>query len=213
MCPFDTLTHYTKIIERNKNLAEELVDIYDENGVSTGESLPREIAIQSGKLIKAFQIWILNNQNQVLIQRRSSNKVHDAGMLDLCSGHVQSGELEITAVAREIVEELGPNAIKRQEFNNIRRVGMERADFRKYGRVGNYIIPWYYLKLNRQIPDDAFSLQREEVEAIEWIPYEKVKEIIRLGKQNIRVPYIKQTENLLKKLDEIVYKDRDRDAR
>lgn len=194
-------------------MAEELVDIYDENEISTGEALPREIAIQSGKLIKAFQIWILDNQNRVLMQRRSSNKVHDAGMLDLCSGHVQSGELELMAVEREIVEELGPNAIKRLELNNIRKVGTERADFRKYGRVGNYIIPWYYLKLNRQIPDIDFSLQSDEVAAIEWIPYDEVKEIIRLGKQNIRVPYIEQTENLLKKLDEIVYKDMDRDER
>lgn len=186
-------------------MAEEIVDIYDENGVSIGKTLPREIAIQSGKLIKAFQIWILNNQNQVLIQRRSYHKVHDAGMLDLCSGHVQSGELEIQAVVREIEEELGPNAIKRQELNNISKVGTERIDFRKYGRVGNYIVPWYYLKLNRQIPDSDFSLQNEEVSDVEWIPYEEVKELIRTGKRNIRVPYLNPTKRLFEKLDDMVY--------
>lgn len=193
-------------VEGNKNLTEELVDIYDKNGAPTGEILPREIAIQSGALIKAFQIWILNDQNQVLIQRRSPKKVHDAGMIDLCSGHVQSGELETQAVMREIKEELGVNAIKPREFSNIRKVGSERVDFRKYGRAGNYITPWYCLKLNRQIPDSDFSLQDDEVESVEWIPYEEVKEIIRLKKQNIRIPYIKETESLLVKLDEMVYK-------
>ena len=34
---------------------------------------------------------------------------------------------------------------------------------------------------------------------------EKVKEIIKSGSNNIRIPYLPQTKNLLQKLDEIIY--------
>mgnify|MGYP001652778069 FL=1 len=184
---------------------EELVDIFTKDGYKTGISMPRETAIKEGKLIKAFQIWILNNNNQVLMEIRSNGKLHDAGMLDLCSGHVRQGERESQAVRREIKEELGENAIKTREFEKIIKVGSERCDFRKYGRPGNYIFPWYILKLDRKIPEEDFELQKEEVAAIQWMDYEKVKEIIKSGSNNIRIPYLPQTKNLLQKLDEIIY--------
>lgn len=186
-------------------MKEELVDVFDENGVRTGETIPREEAIRLGKLIKAFQIWIINNNNEVLMQVRSSDKVHDAGMLDLCSGHVQSGETEIQAVIREIKEELGKNAIQLKEFDNIAKIGNGRMDFRKYGRYGNYIVPWYCLKLKRTIPNENFELQKEEVSSVKWIPYEIVKDTIKKGEKNIRIPYIGPTVDLMNKLDNYIY--------
>lgn len=186
-------------------MEEELVDVFDENGVRTGETLQREEAIKLGKLIKAFQIWIVNNNNEVLMQIRSSSKIHDADMIDLCSGHVQSGETEIQAVIREIREELGDKAIQTREFENIAKIGNGRMDFRKYGRYGNYIIPWYCLKLKRTIPDSDFILQQEEVASVKWIPYELVKDTIKKGRNNIRIPYSSQTVQLLNKLDDYIY--------
>ena len=53
---------------------DEFVDVFTTDGYKTGETLLREEAIKQGKLIKAFQIWILNNENQVLIERRSKRK-------------------------------------------------------------------------------------------------------------------------------------------
>ena len=186
-------------------MAEELVDVFDENGVRTQETLSKEEAIKEGKLIKAFQIWILNNENEVLMQRRCGGETQDAGMLDLCSGHVRSREIERHAVVREIIEELGEKAIRKNEFPNIQKVGTARMDFRKYGRKGNYIVPWYYLKLNRQIPETDFELEEEEVSSVEWIPYEEVKQIIRENKGNIRIPYLKETARLFEQLDGFVY--------
>lgn len=186
-------------------MTEELVDVFDEYGVRTQETLSKDEAIERGKLIKAFQIWILNNKNEVLMQTRSGGKTQDAGMLDLCSGHVKSGETERQAVVREIIEELGPEAIKPKEFYQIEKVGSTRMDLRKYGRQGNYIVPWYYLKLNRQIPEENLELQEDEVQSVQWIPYEQVKEIIRDNTGNIRIPYLKETARLFGQLDVFVY--------
>ena len=186
-------------------MTEELVDVFDEYGVRTQETLSKDEAIERGKLIKAFQIWILNNKDEVLMQTRSGGKTQDAGMLDLCSGHVKSGETERQAVVREIIEELGPEAIKPKEFYQIEKVGSARMDLRKYGRQGNYIVPWYYLKLNRQIPEEDLELQEDEVQSVQWIPYEQVKEIIRDNTGNIRIPYLKETARLFGQLDVFAY--------
>lgn len=53
---------------------DEFVDVFMKDGYKTGEKLLREDAIKQGKLIKAFQIWIFNDENQVLIEKRSKRK-------------------------------------------------------------------------------------------------------------------------------------------
>ena len=54
---------------------DERVDIFTKDGYKTGESMFKEEAIKQGKLIKAFQIWIINNQGEVLIEERSKRKI------------------------------------------------------------------------------------------------------------------------------------------
>ena len=186
-------------------MPEELVDVYNPDGSKTGEILTKEKAIKIGALIKACQVWIINSNNEVLMQIRSNDKIHDAGMLDLCSGHVQSGETEITAVVREIKEELGKEVFSEEEFRSMQKVGIGRVDFTKFGRMGNYIVPWYLLKLDRQIPEEVFNLQKEEVAKIKWIEYEKVKQAINEGRKEIRIPKIDSVLALLKKLDNKIY--------
>ena len=191
----------------------ELLDIFDKRGNKTGEKMEKEEAIKSEKLLKAFQIWIINSNSQVLVQKRASGRRHDAGMIDLLSGHVQSGELERQAVQREIKEELGPNAIKQKEFENIIKVGEEHIDFRDYGKQGNYIVPWFVLKLNRTINNKDLDLEEDEVDSIQWIDYETFKNMIKNKVPNMRIPKLPQIDTLLEKLDKIVYnqeQDQDR---
>ena len=183
----------------------ELLDIFDKRGNKTGEQMEKEDAIKSGKLIKAFQVWILDSNSRVLVQKRASSKIHDAGMIDLLSGHVQSKELESHAVQREIQEEIGPYAIKQNEFRRIIKVGEERIDFRQYGKEGNYIVPWFLLKLNRTVPNSDLQLEKEEVDKIAWVDYETFKNMIINKSPNLRIPYLPQIKKLLEKLDGLVY--------
>lgn len=190
----------------------EILDIFDERGNKTGERMEKETAIKSGKLIKAFQIWIIDSNSQVLVQKRANTRRHDAGKIDLLSGHVQSRELESHAVQREIKEELGANAIKQREFQKLVKVGSEHIDFRKYGKEGNYIVPWYLLKLNRTISNEDLQLEKEEVDTVQWIDYETFKNMIINKTPNLRIPYLPQISKLLEKLDSLVYQqDQDRD--
>lgn len=190
-------------------MEEELVEVYNPDGSKTGEILTREEAIESGKLIKAVQIWIINNIGEVLMQLRSTGKVHDAGMIDLCSGHVHVGESEKQAVYREIREELGEDVFCEEEFEKMQKVGVGMQNFTKFGRKGNYIVPWYLLRLDRQIPEEDFKLQKEEVAKVKWIPYEQVKQAIETGQKGIRIPRIEPVMRLLDKLDDRLYGEKE----
>lgn len=91
----------------------ELIDIYDENKNHIGTSSRNE-AHQKGLWHKAVHIYIVNDKNEILIQKRSKEKDLYPNVWDIsCGGHVDAGETaEITAI-RECFEELGIKLEKR----------------------------------------------------------------------------------------------------
>lgn len=183
----------------------EIVNVYSPHGGRKEGQLTREEAIKQGKLIKAVQIWIADKDGNVLVEKRSSSKIHDANMYDVCSGHVRAGETDLEACIREIKEELGENVFREEELESITEVGRASIDLTKYNREGNYLVQWYYLRLNRAIQYEEFDLQEEEVANVRWIPYDIMKLAIQRQESTIRIPYNLQTEILLRKLDKVHY--------
>ena len=76
----------------------ELLDTFDEYGNKTGTIKKGEI---TSDYVKCCSCFVVNGKNQVLIEKRGKT-VLDAGKLDLCSGHVQSGEVPIQGMIREL---------------------------------------------------------------------------------------------------------------
>lgn len=86
----------------------EYIDIYDEFGKKLDKSEQRELAHKRGLLHKAVHVWILNDKNELLLQRRSPDKKVYPNMLDISfAGHVSSGENSLDAIIREGKEEIG----------------------------------------------------------------------------------------------------------
>ena len=189
----------------------EIVDVFGPHSGRMEGQLTREEAIKQGKLIKAVQIWISDREGNVLVEKRSSKKIHDANMYDVCSGHVRSGENEADAIIREIKEELGQEVFTVEELEKIMEVGSTSINLEKYGRAGNYLIKWFYLKLNRNVPYENFELQQEEVADVRWIPYDIMRLAIKRQEPSIRIPYNLQTEMLLRKLDRMHYEVKSKD--
>jgi len=52
-------------------MKEELLDVLDENGVKTGEVLPRKVVHEKGLWHRAIVVAIVNDANKILIQQRS----------------------------------------------------------------------------------------------------------------------------------------------
>lgn len=98
-------------VSKSETVAEPLIDVLDEFGIRTGESLTREQIHKLGKIHRAVHLYLFDESNNLLLQRRSNKTDHYPGMLSISlTGHVDAGEHSMAALKREIKEELNFDA-------------------------------------------------------------------------------------------------------
>lgn len=186
----------------------ELLKVVDNNGNKIG-TIKRSEGINTGTLLQAVQLWIINPRtNEVLMQRRSKNKDHDPGMIDISvSGHVIADEDTYGAIIRETFEELG---VSTKYLNgNLRFIDKMEVDFSKLGRKGKYIAYEYLSFIDK--PIDFYTAQVKEVDELFFMDYDEVKDAIRNRVPNIRIPYMEKTEELFKKIDKELEKYKEKE--
>jgi isopentenyldiphosphate isomerase len=84
----------------------ELVDVFDDDGRPAGR-VERGLAHRDGLWHRSLHCWLVTGNGALLVQRRSADKAHWPGLLDVsAAGHVLAGE-PWTAAPREVREELG----------------------------------------------------------------------------------------------------------
>jgi isopentenyl-diphosphate delta-isomerase len=90
------------------NPGEQLVELVDERGRTTGV-IPKLAAHQHpGQLHRAISIFLLDSRGRLLIQRRARSKYHSGGLWsNTCCSHPAPGERPAVASARRVSEELG----------------------------------------------------------------------------------------------------------
>lgn len=95
----------------------EYLDVIDEEGNLTGEIVDRKTAHREGIRHRASHLWLVRNKDgkiQVLLQKRSPSKEAFPNCYDISSaGHVPAGEDFETTAVRELNEELGIRADKK----------------------------------------------------------------------------------------------------
>lgn len=65
-------------------------------------------AHQKGLLHRAFSVFIVNDQRELLLQQRSLNKYHSAGLWsNACCSHPMPGESTLSGAHRRLREEMG----------------------------------------------------------------------------------------------------------
>ena len=159
----------------------ELLDIVDENGAPTGETVDRETAHAMGIRHRTSHVWLLRYRRgrpEVLLQKRSADKDSFPGCYDISSaGHIPAGDGFLPSALRELEEELGVKAepssliLCGQRSFSFRRV-FHGKDFRDC-QVSNV----YVLFLDRE--EEEFTLQKSEVEAVEWFDLEECMRLVR----------------------------------
>ena len=67
-------------------------------------------AHKDGQLHRAFSVFVFNKNNELLVQKRNSNKYHSGGLWSntVCS-HPKPGETYLAAAHRRLEEEMGFN--------------------------------------------------------------------------------------------------------
>jgi isopentenyldiphosphate isomerase len=85
----------------------ELWDVYDREGHKTGVRIERTRKMKSGQYHMAVELWIVDQNARILIQKRAQTKRLLPGIWALTTGCVQAGESSREGAAREAREELG----------------------------------------------------------------------------------------------------------
>ncbi|MBA3664235.1 MAG: isopentenyl-diphosphate Delta-isomerase [Bacteroidetes bacterium] len=89
---------------------EEQVILIDENDVQIG-LCGKLLAHESGQLHRAISVFIFNQKNEMLLQRRAQTKYHSGGLwTNACCSHPRPGESIEKAAQRRLKEEMGIEA-------------------------------------------------------------------------------------------------------
>lgn len=154
----------------------EYFDVLNEKGEYTEKIETREKCHKEGLWHKAVVVFIINNKNQVLLQKRSPNKKLWPNMWDITAGgHVNSGEFGFQAVIRECKEELGIELTK----TDITFIGATTSINIKEDIINKHFNE-YYIAIKE--PDlNEINLQEDEVSEVKWIDKD---EIIKRIKNN-----------------------------
>ena len=87
-------------------MMEEVI-LVNENDVVIG-TMEKLEAHKKGLLHRAFSVFIFNDKNELLLQRRALNKYHSGGLwTNTCCSHPRPNENILNAANRRLVEEMG----------------------------------------------------------------------------------------------------------
>ncbi|MDO6819286.1 NUDIX domain-containing protein [Zobellia sp. 1_MG-2023] len=87
---------------------DELIDILDSNGNTTGKTTMKSEAHRKGLFHPTVHIWLYTKNGQILLQQRSKNKDVFPLLWDVSvAGHIGGGENIEVSATREIEEEIG----------------------------------------------------------------------------------------------------------
>ncbi len=155
-------------------MSKEYFDILDENGNKTGKIKLRSEVHRDGDWHKAVHIWIINDNGDILLQRRCATKDSNPNMLDISSaGHLVAGDDSLTGATRELKEELNleinPNEL--QFIKTLKKCSKKKNTF-----VNNEFDDLYILRTNKKI--DEMQFQEEEISEIFFVPYKKFKDMV-----------------------------------
>lgn len=166
----------------------ELLDVVDENGIPTGETVEREKAHREGIRHRTSHVWIARVKDgkvELLLQRRSLNKDSHPGCLDISSaGHITAGTGYVESAIRELEEELGIIV----EASELHFCGKKRRAYKKHfhgheffdNQVSNVYV------MARDVDIEEIVCQESEICEVLWMPFDEVYSMVEEDEVNIR---------------------------
>ena len=153
---------------------EELIDVLDSNGNKTGIIKNKSEIKRDGDFHRAISVCIINNQNEILMQQRSSNKKVFPNLWSIfVKGHVTSGETSFEASQREILEELGI-MIDTSELEYLYTIKEHIVTNNSY--IENIFFDTFLLR--KDIDINSIKLQTEEVSDVKFMYYKDIYNLI-----------------------------------
>ncbi|MEM1244670.1 MAG: isopentenyl-diphosphate Delta-isomerase [Pseudomonadota bacterium] len=140
-----------------------LVD-QDDNPIGTMEKYQ---AHREGQLHRAFSVFLINRQQQILLQQRSPKKYHSPLLWsNTCCSHPLPEEDIITAAKRRLFEELGIEVTQLEII--------DRFHYKKSFDNGMTENEMDYVVVGT-IADAQFNLNPDEVAALRWLALDEIE--------------------------------------
>ena len=152
---------------------EENVILVDKNDTQIG-LMSKLDAHKKGILHRAFSVFVLNNNNEIMLQKRAYDKYHSGGLwTNTCCSHQREGENSIEAGKRRLLEEMGfetelkiiTSFIYKVEFEN----GLTEHEL-------DYLLIGKFLK--------SPVINKQEVADWKWMKVELIADDIKLNPNN-----------------------------
>lgn len=160
----------------------EYLDVLDENGIRTGESLDRKEVHKRGLWHRAIVVAIVNEKNEILMQQRSANKDKNANLWDVSvAGHLSSGQDSLMAAAREINEEVSINlgqTILIRDFRFMYSFRKEQVFSEEF--IERQFYDFFVLRQDH-LDVSTITYQESEVQAIKFVNVSELREMIDKG--------------------------------
>lgn len=144
-------------------MKEELVILVNEQDEQVGVMGKME-AHEKALLHRAFSVFILNENNEIMLQQRASEKYHSPLLwTNTCCSHQRVGETNIEAGRRRLMEEMGFEVELSDVFSFIYKApfdnGLTEHEF-------DHVMIGYY--------DGEPTINLEEVESWKWMSIEGI---------------------------------------
>ena len=142
----------------------ELNDIYDKDRNLTGRVHHRGTKWGAGEYGLVVCVWLYDGKGNLLLTRRAPQKSFPHTW-ENSGGAARVGETSLQAIKRELFEETG--------------IGAEETDFEFLSttRDNHFFYDHYCLKTD--IPVEQIVLQPGETDAVKWVTFAQVHEMIK----------------------------------
>lgn len=146
-------------------MSKEKVILVDTNDEPIG--LMEKIAAHEQALLhRAFSVFILNDNNEIMLQQRAQSKYHSPLLwTNTCCSHQRPGETNIQAGKRRLREEMGFEVDLQELFHFIYKAPFDN------GLTEHELDHVMIGKFN-----DEPNINKEEVEDWKWMSIEAIKE-------------------------------------
>jgi isopentenyl-diphosphate delta-isomerase len=151
----------------------EKVILVDKNDNEIG-TMEKQEAHVKGLLHRAFSVFIFNDKNELLLQRRAANKYHSGGLwTNTCCSHPRQNEKTKEAAKRRLLEEMGMRSALKKQFDFIYKA---RLDNNLYEHEFDHV----FFGFTNELP----IINPEEVESYTYKTLEDIGNEIKTNPEN-----------------------------
>lgn len=182
----------------NKYMAEEYLDILNDNGEPTGESRAYNDAHREGLIHRTAHVWFVNSKKQILLQKRASNKRAYPDYWDIsASGHISAGQTSLEGAQMETKEELGLS-LSDNAFVFLCTL-KENIILNQGTYVNNEFQDVYVVHMDIELSQMHSD---DEVSELKWVGFEEFK-LMSKDEKYMLVPHAEEYNKLIKYIENL----------